>query len=261
MLRFLEAASPPQALRKAYLDGLQEPQELYVERLVSSGKTWCYGEIAYAVVNAGQLVEFFAATSHAGRIESLFDEAMAASGATSALCKSFNTQLLYAALSRPVEVTPIGSLFRRVADTSFVPQDTLKFRLGSVDDVPAIARLNDGFFEGTSEILSYAEAGGLLVLSACGELAGCGIAAPVIPGRADIDIGMWAAPGHRRKGYGSHIAAYLKHFCLAKGLRPICGCGSENIASHRALTAAGFVCEHRLLRITWPRLALGQRND
>jgi GNAT superfamily N-acetyltransferase len=249
MLHFLETSAPPETLRRAYLDGLQEPQELYLERLVSSGRTWRYGQVAYAVANHGQLVEFFVAANHAAQIGGLFEAAMTASGAGSVLCKSFDTQLLFAALSRPAQVIPTGVLFRRIADASFAPQKALTFRGGSAADVAAIARLDDGFFDGVSEIQSYAEAGGLFVLSAFGELAGCGIATRVIAGRPDIDVGMWVAPKHRGKGYGSHIAAYLMHHYLNQGLRPICGCSAANIASYRALSAAGFASEHRILKI------------
>jgi GNAT superfamily N-acetyltransferase len=249
MLHFLETAAPPETLRQAYLDGLREPQELYLERLVSSGRTWRYGQVAYAVANHGRLVEFFVAASHAAQIGALFDAAMTASGARSVLCKSFDTQLLLAALLHPAEVTPTALLFRRIADPSFAPQEALTFRSGSIDDVAAIASLDDGFFEGVSEIQSYVQAGGLFLLSAHGEFAGCGIATPVITSRADIDVGMWVVPNHRRKGYGSHIAAYLKHRYLCKGLRPICGCSTANIASFRALNAAGFPSEHRILQI------------
>jgi GNAT superfamily N-acetyltransferase len=249
MLHFLETTEPPETLRQAYLDGLQEPQELYLERLVSRGRTWRFGEVAYAVANHGRLVEFFVAASHAARIGALFDAAMTASGARSVLCKSFDTQLLLAALSRPAEVTPTALLFRRIADASFAQQEALTFRIGSMDDVAAIARLDDGFFDGISEIQSYVEAGRLFLLRTHGEFAGCGIATPVITGRADIDVGMWVAPNHRGKGYGSHIAAYLKHHDLYQGLRPICGCSTANIPSYRALTAAGFASEHRILQI------------
>lgn len=131
--------------------------------------------------------------SRRSAIGALFDAATTASGTRSVLCKSFDTQLLLAALSRPAEGTPTALLFRRIADVSFAQQEALTFRSGSIDDVAAIAR--------------------------------------------------------RGKGCGSHIAAYLKHHYLRQGLRPICGCSTANIPSYRALTAAGFASEHRILQI------------
>ncbi|MGO9674369.1 MAG: GNAT family N-acetyltransferase [Methylocella sp.] len=261
MPRFCEADAPPQALRRAYLDGLAEPQELYLERLVAAGKSWRCDEIAYAVASRGQLVEFFVRAEHAADTVALFDAAMEASRASGVLCKSFDRQLLHAALSRLAEAAPIGLLFRRIVDASFAPREALTFRKGDGGDAMAIASRDDGFFDGPDEIQAYAAAGGLFVLSAHGETVGCGVAAPVVAGRADIDIGMWVAPEHRGNGYGTHIAAYLKHRYLSRGQRPICGCGAENAASYRALKAAGFESEHRILEIVGVAQASARRRE
>jgi GNAT superfamily N-acetyltransferase len=216
---------------------------------VVSGRTWCHEQVAYAVARGNQLVEFFVSPSHHGEIVTLFDAAMDVSGATAALCKSFDTQMLFAGLSRPAKVTAPGLLFRRIASPLFTPSAELKFRNGLASDAEAIAEIDDGFFANPSEIQSYADKGGLFVLHKEGETIGCGIATPVVAGRPAIDVGMWVAPNHRRRGYGSYIVAFLKDYYLTRGLRPICGCATQNIASHRALRAAGFEPEHRILRI------------
>lgn len=249
MQQFGETDAPPESLRQAYLDGLAEPQELYLEHLVATGRTWRCDEIAYVVVNNGQLVEFFVAPDYARQITTFFNEAIDTTGATQVLCKSFDTQLLFAALSRPAMVTSIGLLFRRIAEPSFEPQPALTFRSATPEDIATIARLDGGFFDGTEEIQNYADVDGLDILTSNGEIVGCGIATPVIEGRTAIDVGMWVAPNHRGRGYGTHIIAYLKDRCLQRGLRPICGCDATNLASYRALNAAGFVSEHRLLQI------------
>jgi GNAT superfamily N-acetyltransferase len=249
MPQFVETNAPPAKLRQAYLDGLREPQELYLERLVSGGRTWCYDDSAYAVVNEGRLVEFFVAESQMAQLIRLFDEAMLASGATEIFCKSFDTQLLSAALSRSAHVNTIGFLFRRIANLSFDHRGALTLRSGSTDDAEVIAKLDDGFFDGVGEIRDYAKAGGLVVLYLGSEIVGCGISVPVVAGRPDVDIGMWIAPSHRRKGYGAHIVSYLKRHYLDQGLRPICGCDTENLVSYRTLVAGRFASEHQIFRI------------
>jgi GNAT superfamily N-acetyltransferase len=249
MIYFEETGAPPERLRQAYLDSLREPQELFLEGLVASGRTWCHEQVAYAVARGNQLVEFFVLPSHHGQIVTLFDTAMDVSGATVALCKSFDTQMLFAVLSRPATVTAPGLLFRRIANPSFTPSVELELRNGLASDAEAIAEIDDGFFANLSEIQSYAEKGGLFVLQKEGQTIGCGIATRVVAGQPAIDVGMWVAPNHRRKGHGSYIVSFLKDHYLKRGLRPICGCASQNIASHRALRAAGFESEHRILRI------------
>jgi RimJ/RimL family protein N-acetyltransferase len=42
------------------------------------------------------------------------------------------------------------------------------------------------------------------------------------------------------------VASHLKHLCLVRGDRPIAGCDFENIASKKALEAAGFQTQHQL---------------
>ena len=240
---------PPAHLREQYLDSLTQPQEMFLEKLVATGDTWQVDDEAYAVVSGDTLVELFLAGDDSNRLLALFDEVMQASAATAVLCKSYDRQLLFAALSRSVRVTPTGLLFRKVVDPTFRSRADLRLREGLVDDADVIAGFDDGFFEDVEEIRESARADQLVVLESGDGVVGCGVAKPVIAGRIDIDIGMLVAPAQRGKGYGSHIIEYLKSECLRKGLRPICGCAVENVASQRALTNAGFVCEHRLLAI------------
>jgi len=89
--------------------------------------------------------------------------------------------------------------------------------------------------------------GGLLLYRRGGEILGCGLAEPVIPGRADVDIGMVVAPAHRGHALGAYIIAHLKRACLERGERPICGHHVDNLASQRSLERAGFASRHRLV--------------
>ena len=207
--------------------------------------------IAYAVVHDQKLVEFFVDPNEANRAVEIFDAATRVSAVSSVLCKSFDKQLLFAALSRVARVSTSGMLFRRINDTAFVQRDELTFRPGTAGDAETVFGFNDGFFDDLQEITDYADGDGLFLLEKDGEVIGCGIGKPVIKHRPDIDIGMLVAPMHRHHGFGSHIISFLKSHYLGKGLRPICGCSVDNVGSHRALNNAGFVSEHRLLQITY----------
>ncbi len=100
MIRFERAASPPVPPRELYLDSLVEPQELFVERCVSAGRTWCFSDIASAVAHDRKLVEFFVNPNEANRVVEIFDAVTRVSDVSFVLCKSFDNQLLFAALSR-----------------------------------------------------------------------------------------------------------------------------------------------------------------
>ncbi len=250
-MKFTQAPFPPKDLRTAYLDSLTEPQEFFVEILVASGRTWVFGNIAYAVTNGQRMVEFYVASDAAKRAVELFDAVMLASGASSVLCKSFDSMLLNVALSRRADVTSGGLLFRKIIDSDFVTREELSFRAGSSSDVDLIWGFHDGFFEDRAEIMMYADSQGLFLLEKEGEVVGCGTGKQVFTSRIDVDIGMLVASKHRKKGYGSYIAAFLKNHYLLKNLRPICGCSIDNVGSWLALNNAGFVSEHRLLNISY----------
>ena len=251
MVTLKKVASPPAKLRNAYLDSLLEPQELYLELQVAAGNAWHLDDVAYAVACGSKLVEFYVAPQEAHRVVEIFDAAMKTTNASTVLCKSYDTQMLYAALAKPATVRPSGLLFRRIANTSFKPRKDVSFRYGTDTDATTIYSFNDGFFESLEEIKAYASIDGLFVLEREGEAVGCGIGKPVVDNRPDIDIGMLVAKQHRRNGYGGHIIALLKDHYVKKNMRPICGCSIDNVGSQQALKNAGFVSEHRLLEISY----------
>ncbi len=251
MLEFDRVDHVPAALRELYLNSLVEPQELFLEQQVSAGTAFVLADYAYAVVFEETLVEFFVAPGETKDRDEIFAAGMVGTSASKVLCKSYDTLLLCAALSRTAHVTPGGLLFRRIGDPTFLEQPGLTLGKGTTLDAARVFEFNDDFFVDVQEIEDYAEHGGLFLLTKGAEVVGCGIGKAVIEGRPDIDIGMLVAPVHRRRGYGAHIISYLKQHYLAKGLSPICGCSADNIGSQRALVNAGFISEHRLLQISY----------
>ena len=85
MIQFEQIDRPPRHLRKAYLDSLLEPQELYLEMHVEAGETWCIPDMAYAVRCGKNLVELYVVPEQIDRLIDIFDAAMIASGASSVL--------------------------------------------------------------------------------------------------------------------------------------------------------------------------------
>ncbi|MEM9623990.1 MAG: GNAT family N-acetyltransferase, partial [Pseudomonadota bacterium] len=247
---FTATNKPPLHLREAYLNSLSEPQELYLEDLVQDGTVWCMQEQAYAICNDHQIVEFYVIPELAAQRIAIFDAARSASGANSALCKSFDTQFMSAALASNAQVEPVGLLFRHVADPTFTLRSDVQMRQGNAGDIAGIMSFNDDFFTSHREVTEYADGHGLFALEHQGSLIGCGIGKPVIAGCGDIDIGMLVHSAFRRLGYGAYIIAFLKHHYLQHDLRPICGCEINNLGSQKALRNAGFVDNHRILKIT-----------
>ena len=62
---------------------------------------------------------------------------------------------------------------------------------------------------------------------------------------------MLVAQAHRQQGIGTRMLRYLRSVCEVQGLRPLAGCGYDNILSKRTLEAAGMVTATRLLRVSY----------
>lgn len=251
MIKVTKAASPPPALRQAYIESLAEPQELYLEEQVNAGKTLTIGDEAYGVILDRVLVEFFVAESSRRNIVVYLDHIMIKGDATRIRAKSFDSLLLYAALSKQATVATGGFLFRRILDETFMVQEQRVIRAAGDSDVEEVWRFNDDFFISRKEVQSYVARNSLFLLLEKGEVVGCGIGTRVIESKDDIDIGMLVKAAYRGRGFGTYIIRLLKRHYLSQGLRPICGCSIKNIASSKALSNAGFVSEHRILEITY----------
>lgn len=251
-MKFKKISAVPTSLRKAYLDSIAQPQELFLENLVSKGTPWILGDSAYAIVYDEVLVEFFVNSDLNEAPIATFDAVMDASGVNAVLCKSFDKQLLFAAFARRCRVSSPGLLYRSIRDDSHTTRSDVSMRKGSVADIEAVMSINHDFFENIQELQGYADSGGLQILEKEGDVIGCGIAKQVIDTRPEVDIGMMVSAQHRKNGYGAYIVSFLKDYYLKQGIRPICGCGSENVGSQRALAKAGFVSEYRILKIAYP---------
>jgi GNAT superfamily N-acetyltransferase len=247
------ADAPSPRLRVEYLDLLPEPQELFVEKLVAAGRCWSIRrderEIGYAVIDgAGTLVEFHVTPAELRWAVAAFDALDGACGVRRILAKSFDATLMFVALRRPIEARTTGLLYRMIADAGFEEDASVRVRAANISDLASLLSLGADFFDDAAEIEDYIVADGLMIYEASdGAQLGAGVMKHVVDGRNDVDIGMVVAPAHRHKGHGAHIIAHLKSHCLARRLRPICGCAVDNLASQRTLERAGFASRHRLL--------------
>lgn len=248
--QFRELRAPSPVLRTAYLDTIPDGQEFFVERLVQQGRAWQCGDHAYAVSHEHTLVEFYVAPPHMSEVDTLYDAALAATGADKAFVKSFDATLLAAATRRAGHVEELGLLFRRLVIPSRREDRGLAFRQGREADISIILTQDDGFFDGAEELQRYIGHGGLFIAEFEGRIIGCGLALDVVAGHNDVDVGMWVAPGERGRGLSAPLVSHVIRRQLAVGRRPIAGCDVSNLASRKALERAGFRADHRLLSVT-----------
>ena len=167
--------SIPVELREQYLAQLPEPQELHMEELVGAGTIYGLGDVGYAVVNEGTLVEFYVASSHQKNARKMFDALLTRLGVARVVVKSFDAQLIALVLSRPTTTEVSGLLFRDIADPEFKARADLNIRLAAPQDTAVVASINDNFFTSIDEIAAYIENAAMFVLEQNSEIVGCGI--------------------------------------------------------------------------------------
>ncbi len=63
------------------------------------------------------------------------------------------------------------------------------------------------------------------------------------------DVGMIVGKPHRRKGIATEMLKALAQKAMEQNLSPICSTETGNIGAQKAITAAGFVSCHRILKI------------
>lgn len=65
------------------------------------------------------------------------------------------------------------------------------------------------------------------------------------------DLGMVVAHASRGRGLGSSMLIRLKQHCYEAGWKPICSCARDNRASKKAIEKAGFISEHRIVKMSF----------
>lgn len=122
----------------------------------------------------------------------------------------------------------------------------LHFHQATMADYAATAALNGDFIDKLAERI---EQGEIHIGELNGRVVALGIRerGQLLPDCASI--GMLVDPAYRQQGIGTRMLRYLRTVCEQAGLRPLAGCGYDNILSKRTLEGAGMVTATRLLRV------------
>ena len=251
------ADQSPSELRERYFRSLPEPQVHYLEQRVALARTFVARldsfEVAYAAVHDAAIVEFFALDNVLPDLSAVFFAAATCGDAASAVIKSYDALALAAAGGRPARIATIGVNCTTWSEDRFDPPRGFAARRGGFEDDLAIMQaIGPGLFERPEEAGNALAAGQVTIYELSGEPIGCGLLTPVRQGAPELDLGVGVLPAWRGQGLGEQIVRHLKRVCLHElGVRPVCGCAVENVASRRTLENAGFLTRHRLLRFDW----------
>lgn len=242
-------------LRYLYIQSLIEPQEMYLEILISKSKIFSLfyeeGVIGYFLTDGKDtLLEFFVIEKYSNFSDLILNEILKKYSIKDALCKSFDHQLLSPALTFQKSISVVGINFRKLKPLKRTYDfKELDVTIAEKEHLGIIKTINEEVFESTSEIVDYLEKQQILLFNQGIKLIGFGIFAPVIINGNDYDIGMCVNREFREKGYGTTIIRYLINYCIERNWRPIAGCDIQNIASRKCLEKAGFFSDYRLLQI------------
>lgn len=242
--------------RQSHFSRLGEGPELYLELLLRAGTAqrlhWKGQPAGYSLCSSdGMLAELELARWCWADRSALFASLIQQIGLGGARCFSFDSLLLTLCVEQGWPARIEGPLFRDLLDDfGPVPSDDfegLEFRPATPDDIPLIVEHREGVFESPEEVHEAVRYGHVSVLERAATFLGIGLLTRVWSTRREHDVGVMVHPEHRHRGYASCILRRLKRRCLDSGMRPTAGCASENVASFRALTRAGFISQHSLL--------------
>ncbi len=239
-------------LRIRYINHLPLAQEYYLEILINASSFYeihIDGRLAgYFVLSQNNiLLEYSVLPEWVNRMDELFGYILKEFKIKKALCKTFDTDLLFCCLAFQKKSSTAGYLFREFAgkSSSITPTD-ITVRRAKMADEAQIITVNEEVFDHPEEVGQYIRAQQIFLFEKTGSLVGFGIYSLVFRGRNDYDIGMLITPEFRHQGYGTYIIHYLVNFCRQNGWNANAGCAAENIASRKCLEKAGFVTRHRL---------------
>lgn len=240
-------------LRNQYLDGLIEPQELYLELMVRNADAYAVilndVRIGYFLLGeADALVEYYITQKYIDLADAIFAKVIQDFSIRKALCKSFDHLLLSCCVGLQSKTSVLGIHFREYHPSPAIAKfSDVTVRLATSDDEMHIIEINEEVFDHDYEVLEYINKKQLLLFEKDSALIGFGIFSRVIEGKPDFDIGMLVVKDFRGQGAGQFIIGYMADYCIKNGWRPIAGCGVDNIGSRRCLEKAGFIAGYRIL--------------
>lgn len=250
-----DSAENLKSLRDLYLDSLCEPQEMFLELQVRDSNAILIQidekTIGYFLYdNNEMLLEFFVVDEFFSENEKVFEKILKTYSMKSALCKSFDQNLLSVGIGRFKSIEVVGINFRKLIQQKTYKNDySFSIFEAKNSDFTLIKSINEEVFETDDEIKEYLTKKQILLFKDKSNVVGFGIFAPIFPDRKDYDIGMCVSAEFRGNGIGQSILHYLIDYCNKNGWRPIAGCDSENFASRKCLEKVGFFADYRMLLI------------
>jgi GNAT superfamily N-acetyltransferase len=242
-------------LREQYLDQLHAAQDALLEVLVQQGDHYAIRvkdeTVGYFVLRESVLLELHLTPEFELFAHILLPRIVDEHQIRSALIKTFDHLFLACALDLTEGVAMRGCLVRdlRLRALPDIPRVRYTQRTACIDDLPRILAVEQDVFTHPERLRHVVEQEQLRLFERDQALIGFGILRPVIPGRADVEVGIAVDAAFRNKGYAVYMLRDLVDVCLSRGLHPICGSRRSNEASVRMGTRVGLLSRYRLIEV------------
>jgi RimJ/RimL family protein N-acetyltransferase len=267
-MQIVESTLPEiETLRDDYLASLPEFQDIYLEFQVPDSA--CYKlidnnqDVGYFLITSDNvLLEYYLINSYSSKgaefLTAILNHPEISEKVIEIYCKSFDSVFLSSCLTNGFEYSVAGWLYRDFLDVNFPLDSDLTPRYATLADLPFLHQQDDEVFEPKELLESAIVANTIVLFEKDTQIVGCGFITQVHPKWNYYDIGVWVSHNFRKRGYATQILTYHKNYCLSNGLKPICGCSTDNLASQRTLEKAGFISKHRLIEFYVSSIAISQ---
>jgi len=261
-------------IRLKDLNTIQQLRDDYLSTLVAPADGWWEGAIIahstfwiiqdeeqfagyYCVGADNYLLRFYLLERYQHRAQGIFRWVIATNDIQCAIAGTIEPLYLSLCLDLQISSTPHIYLFRD--HTRIEPPSNLgisSFRKAEERELNEIMRFYQANIEGAGESLEAflskrLKRAELFVGYAQQTLITTGECIPSQKQTPYADLGMVVAKSYRGRGVGSFTLMQLKKHCYAAGWTPICSCSVDNHASKKAIEKAGFISEHKMVKITF----------
>ncbi|MFW3147141.1 MAG: GNAT family N-acetyltransferase [Thermoplasmatota archaeon] len=249
-------------LRKEYINGLSQAQELYNEMMLRDATPYMImvdvNEAGYLFLEGSRLLEFHLRSEHVPDASEIFGTVLRELNVKKAVCQSFDHLFLSQCILHKKRMKVMGYLFREmIAPEEPIEDKGLAFRTAGSEDLGLIEKFRDGIFDDNEvkEIPYWIKKGSIMIFECGGnEFIGYGIFNRTVKEKEWYDVGMYVSPRHRKKGFGAYIVDRMIKHVEGMGGVPNAGCDVNNEASKRTLERAGFISKHLILEFVFPRI-------
>jgi GNAT superfamily N-acetyltransferase len=265
MLRFiqLDRSEVIEQIHTEYLRTLLAPMDgMWEGRIMSQATFWAIQDQEryaghFCLDSSRYLLRFHLTKAYQAQAQEIFQGILSTYELQYAITSTLEPLYFALCLDFQKRVTPQSYLFRD-QERLPIPTDLLTHSIRKPEkwEFDALVRFYRENTEGPGEWIEpflheHLDREELFVCFSQNALVATGECIPSQRQPPYADLGMIVAQAYRGKGLGTSVLLHLKGRCYQMGWNPICSCAVDNHASKKAIERAGFLSEHRMVKISF----------